>query len=260
MYATNGGRCNPFGLSGIPAGCKAVMNFLNMRTIVLFDPYPITRLGFSQVLKSGNGVYNGLVVSSVDELERLKSTLDIDLLILTINTPRNRDVFSAVRECKDVCPGVPLVLYDEGHHFSNLDAWLKSGVSGYLFKNEPVSILLQCVDVVVNGGKYLSPEGWSRHLDPSAHPMPLKNGKLGKREYEVARYLSDGKSTTWIAGNLGRKPSTISTIKKRVFNKLNVDNVVDLRSILITVSASVAKTADKLNLPPQHNAPTIALT
>lgn len=222
--------------------CRAVgsedNDSMNMRTIVLFDPYPISQLGFSQVVKANTTGFQSLVVSSADALARVAGSHAVDLLILTVNTVKNNNALHTLQECRALCPDAPIVLYDEEHYAGDLEKWLKSGVAGYLAKSEPMWVLIQCIEVVSGGGKYLSPEGWTRYLAASPAPQqrPLTGKKLGKRELEVARYLSDGKSTTWIAGTLGKKPSTISTIKKRIFTKLNVDNVVALCGIMASVN------------------------
>lgn len=55
-----------------------------------------------------------------------------------------------------------------------------------------------------------------------------KNIKLSEREFEIAQYLSKGMRVSKIAEKLDRRVSTISTIKKSIFTKLEVDSVVKL--------------------------------
>lgn len=50
----------------------------------------------------------------------------------------------------------------------------------------------------------------------------------GKRENQILQMLMEGKSTLTIATELGIKSNTVSTIKARIFHKLNVNNVVEL--------------------------------
>jgi DNA-binding CsgD family transcriptional regulator len=61
--------------------------------------------------------------------------------------------------------------------------------------------------------------------------MPRLNKKpliKGKRENQILQMLMEGKSTLNIATELGIKSNTVSTIKARIFHKLNVNNVVEL--------------------------------
>jgi DNA-binding CsgD family transcriptional regulator len=65
--------------------------------------------------------------------------------------------------------------------------------------------------------------------------MSLANqlvSKLSKRELQVAHLMVEGKTTSFIAMNLGIKSNTVSTIKKRVYTKLNVASVIDLYKLI----------------------------
>jgi hypothetical protein len=56
--------------------------------------------------------------------------------------------------------------------------------------------------------------------------------KLSKRELQVAHLIVEGKTTSFIAMNLGIKSNTVSTIKKRAYTKLNVTTVIDLYKLI----------------------------
>lgn len=51
------------------------------------------------------------------------------------------------------------------------------------------------------------------------------------RELEVYHYLIKGVSINKIASNLNVSPSTISTMKVRIFEKCQVDNIIDLKEV-----------------------------
>jgi hypothetical protein len=51
---------------------------------------------------------------------------------------------------------------------------------------------------------------------------------LSPREKEIAMYLSEGQSTKMIASKIGIKSNTVSTYKKNLFFKLEVDTTIDL--------------------------------
>ena len=54
---------------------------------------------------------------------------------------------------------------------------------------------------------------------------------LSKREQQILQLLMAGKTTQGIAGELGIKSNTVSTIKNRIFEKLQVNNLVDLMQL-----------------------------
>jgi DNA-binding NarL/FixJ family response regulator len=58
-----------------------------------------------------------------------------------------------------------------------------------------------------------------------------KKNALSKREQQILQLLMAGKTTQGIAGELGIKSNTVSTIKNRIFEKLQVNNLVDLMQL-----------------------------
>jgi DNA-binding CsgD family transcriptional regulator len=59
-------------------------------------------------------------------------------------------------------------------------------------------------------------------------PSIINIKKLSPREKEVALHIANGVSTTTIAKTLGIKCNTVSTLKKKIYNKLGVDSSVGL--------------------------------
>jgi two-component system invasion response regulator UvrY len=59
-------------------------------------------------------------------------------------------------------------------------------------------------------------------------PSIINIKKLSPREKEVALHIANGVSTTIIAKTLGIKCNTVSTLKKKIYNKLGVDSSVGL--------------------------------
>ncbi|MCE7070746.1 LuxR C-terminal-related transcriptional regulator [Dyadobacter sp. CY327] len=59
-----------------------------------------------------------------------------------------------------------------------------------------------------------------------------KRDLLMPRQNEIARYLIQGLSTSFIAKKTGLHISTISTFKSAIFQKLGIDNVLKLKQIL----------------------------
>lgn len=206
-----------------------------MATIFFFDPFPIAGIGFTQILSRLNDNLHCHVVLSIEGMKKIAEHVDPDLIILSINTSVRPEAVRLLEHCRNITNATPIILYDESYSVDLMNRWSRYNIHGYLAKSEPVSLLLQSIQVAMGGGKYLSPLGWNRYLgskgDGSSAYM-----RLGLKEFEIAWYLSDGKSTTWIAERMGRAKSTVSTMKKRIFTKMNVDNVVDLSKIIQKVN------------------------
>jgi len=65
-------------------------------------------------------------------------------------------------------------------------------------------------------------------------PDTLNNmNKLSPREKEVALYIAKGISTNEIAKKLGIKSNTVSTFRKKIFVKLNINSNVEIFKLFL---------------------------
>jgi two-component system invasion response regulator UvrY len=63
--------------------------------------------------------------------------------------------------------------------------------------------------------------------------------RLSSRERDVALAIASGKSNQMICEDFGLKPSTVSTYKTRIFEKMGVNNEVDLIRIIEFIPSDV---------------------
>ncbi|MNL39420.1 Virulence factors putative positive transcription regulator BvgA [compost metagenome] len=62
--------------------------------------------------------------------------------------------------------------------------------------------------------------------------------RLSNREVDVAKYLMQGLGIIEVSTSLDLSPSTVSTYKSRIFEKLNVSNIPELIEIFRIHSAN----------------------
>jgi DNA-binding NarL/FixJ family response regulator len=65
-------------------------------------------------------------------------------------------------------------------------------------------------------------------LNPVANPL----SQLTERELQVANLYANGLGNLEIANQLDIKQNTVSTMKKRIFEKLQVENLIELVNLL----------------------------
>jgi two-component system invasion response regulator UvrY len=132
-------------------------------------------------------------------------------------------------------PKVPLVIYNYSSDYTTVTRYFKEGVSGYLSIDSESDQLVDCIQTVLKGYKYISVEMLLHVIgrvesDPLVAPAKTTSlfDKLSRREREIAGYISNGARTVELAKILHVRPSTISTVKANILRKLNVKNVVEL--------------------------------
>ena len=108
---------------------------------------------------------------------------------------------------------------------------LKAGALGYILKDDAFDELVKAINTVMAGQTYLCPKAASVLVDQYVRSNPRNipaNILLTNRQREVLKLLAEGKSTKEIAFILSLSPKTIDACRRRVMEKLNVQNIAQL--------------------------------
>ena len=211
-------------------------------TIALIDKHPILRTGLVFFLKDHFNEATILESDSITTFNESYKDQKPELIILGISQDSSANNLSFINLVKKKYPKSSIVLYDEKPGTSMVFHYLKAGVKGYLSKQNNLTELIDCITDVLKGKRYICNDVLEIILDGNfveKNVTPEDNNPLTSREYEIAQYLSQGMKTSLIAQTLGRKMSTISTIKTNIFKKLDVDNILKLREVMLPSMTAV---------------------
>jgi DNA-binding NarL/FixJ family response regulator len=204
--------------------------------ILVIDKFPLLRIGLSVAIL--DGMDNGKVeqAESLSSFLKTKADFKPDLIIQGLNMGTDEENLRIVTKVRRKYPHTGLIIFDEDPNSALLIEYLKAGVNGYVVKQSSIDDLNDCIVAVSEGNFYFNKQALVESLLNSSlayreHAV-TKKSNLTAHEYEIANYLSDGMSTSWIAEKKGRKRSTISTIKAKIYQKLQVDNIVKLKDVL----------------------------
>lgn len=107
------------------------------------------------------------------------------------------------------------------------------GIAGYLNKEADMTTILNCIQTVIHGKKYISEEVTNYFIDKLvADRTCVPKKKLTPRQEEVALLLIDGQKNSLIASTLSLSESTISTVKKSILRKTGTSNVIELKEFM----------------------------
>lgn len=206
-----------------------------MLKILLIDNYPIALEGLRHYLGLKFQQASLFASTSIIHAPSKQDFPTPDLIILGVNDPEVLENMRIVKLCLASYPKVPLVIYDQHVGSGKLVSYLKLGVRGCILKENSASEIASCVEKVLGGKFYLAPallEGLiSNTLVTPRISESKKNRHLSPRENQIAAYLTQGHGTKWISDKLNIKPSTVSTIKKNIFLKMKVSNVIHLQEV-----------------------------
>ena len=114
-----------------------------------------------------------------------------------------------------------------------------AGATGYVTKRETAQCLLQAVEEVSAGRRYLSPRIEAALLADKTNDQSTVNWhRLTDREREVVCMLGDGAGVEVIAGYLSISPRTVEAYYARIATRLAIQGVKELRRLAIMAAHS----------------------
>jgi two-component system response regulator NreC len=153
-------------------------------------------------------------------------------------TMPNLNGIDATCQIKQLFPKVRVIGLSGHTANSFVIGMLKAGASAYVLKHYLFDDLLEAIQVVSRGGRYLSPEvtkgivGNYVRLISESDGSPL--GTLSEREREVLQLIAEGKSTKQIALDLHVSAKAVESNRRKIMQKLNSNSIAKLVKLAIS--------------------------
>jgi DNA-binding NarL/FixJ family response regulator len=196
--------------------------------LLIADEHAIVRSGLNKIFSAeANLSVVGEAENGTQVLERFR-TLEFDLLLLDLNMPGPSGP-DLIARLKSQYPRIPILVLSMHNTVQVATKALKAGASGYVTKDSDPELLIQAVQKVAAGGKYMSPALADKMLfgEPSPDPS-VATVKLSDREMDVFRGMVRGHSLNDIASALHISSKTVSTHKSRLMDKLHVSSTAEI--------------------------------
>jgi DNA-binding NarL/FixJ family response regulator len=134
-----------------------------------------------------------------------------------------------IEEIKDIQPEVKILIFSVYEEDTHACPYIIAGANGYLNKLSDKKKLTNAVDTILKTGNYLTPNIIKELVKASTNKESINPlDKLSKREKEISELLVQGDGNIEIANKLNIQLTTVSTHKNKIFNKLNIKNIVEL--------------------------------
>jgi DNA-binding NarL/FixJ family response regulator len=199
-----------------------------MIKLLIADDFPIVREGLKKTFaRTKHIVVAGEAQNGQEVLDQVQAE-DFDVVLLDITMP-NTNWLEVLKELKSRKPRLPVIMLSMHRGEEYVTRSFRAGASGYLTKESMMDEIVQAVEKVSQGGKYISPsiaETLVSLFDTGSDLPPHK--LLSDREYEVMSLLVKGKKTREIADELFLSPNTVNTYRSRILEKMNKKNVAEL--------------------------------
>ena len=197
--------------------------------ILIADDHTIVREGIKMLLTEAYPFADIVDVSDSVDLLRMAEKGKWDVIISDISMPPGDSGLEAIQKIKQFSPETPVIILSMHAPEQYAVRAMKYGAAGYLTKGAATLELVNAVNTVLSGKRYLSPEV-TYILADAFENISQKNtiDRLSDRELEVFRLLASGKTIAEIAKELMLSSNTISTFRGRIFEKMNFHNNMEL--------------------------------
>lgn len=216
---------NRMGIGGLPSA-----NREPRARIVIADDHPIVRRGLRHIVETESDLEVVAEAENAAEVFDLTARMACDVVVLDLSMP-GASGLSLLKEIRRRHPDVAVLVLSVAPEEPFALRTIKSGAAGYLTKRSAPDHLVDALRCVAKGGLYMSAAVRHALVSEALTPGPRKGAqwqRLSDREIEILRRLAAGVSPTHIGQELGISVKTVSTYRKRLLTKLDLDSTADL--------------------------------
>ena len=202
-----------------------------MKKFLLIDDHFVVRAGMGGLLRD---IYKPCEIHEAEDpeeaLEKLKKN-SYDMIIMDVQIPK-ADLLGFMGHIHIKYPATKVLIFSMTTENIYAKRFLKAGAMGFLSKESSQAEIKKAINLVLGNRKYISGSLAEMLVDDS---ITGKSGnpfeKLSAREFEIASLLLSGHTQNDISKSLNLESSTVGTHKARIFNKLKVSNLLELKEL-----------------------------
>ena len=192
--------------------------------LLVVDDHVIIRRGLKFFLDSHFGIRCFHEADTCIAVREMAVSFEISHIILDLQLNDGNSV-EIITELLEQLPDLKILVYTMSPEEVFKSRLLKMGVTGFLNKQMDEQTVVSTMAAFLSGS--LQNTELNKNGSMSSDPFSL----LSERELTVMTYLLKGEGIKEISGRLNLKSSTVATFKARIFNKLSISNIIDLKNL-----------------------------
>ena len=201
-----------------------------MKKFLLIDDHLIVRSGIKLLLTE---MFKDVEIYEAEDgniaIALLKTTT-YDLITLDVQMPKT-DSFALMEYVKKEYPQAKVLMFSMSPESIYAIRFIKAGAKGFISKSAPLEEMKIAIEKVMNDKKYFSEDVLMELTKGNTIANNNLFDLLSPREFEIVQMLLNGKTISHIAADLSLSLSTVGTHKGRIFQKLKVSNLLELKEL-----------------------------
>lgn len=196
--------------------------------VIVADDHPLVRKGIIATLAGEADLE--VIGEATDGLgvQNLGKKLQPDVLLLDLNMPGG-SALETVAVIREQSPHTRIVILTAFDDLSSVRHMISAGVMGYLLKEEALSVVVQAIRTVMQGGKWFSEPVLMKLVNKSPEDLFALNRyvALNEREIHLLKLMAQGHSDYEIGQVLGLAERTVRHYLRAIYDKLGVRSRVE---------------------------------
>lgn len=200
--------------------------------ILLADDHMIVRQGIHLLIEDlfeDTLVFQAASLQQIRELSE-KQTFDIAILDAQYS---DGNCITVIPELKERQPELKVLVFTSFEEENYALRFIEAGANGYLSKLSDEKAIKKAILELHETGSFATALTKKLLVLKEINPTSLNPlNALSEREREIALLYTKGYGNLEIANELDLKQNTISTFKSRIFEKLNINSIVELADLV----------------------------
>jgi two-component system, NarL family, response regulator len=185
--------------------------------VMVVDDHPLLRVGITAIVNARSDMNVVAQAQTGEEAVALFTRCRPDVTLIDLKLPGMNGV-ATIKAIRAVHPTARFIVVTTYEGDEDIHRALEAGARGYIIKGMPYQVLVQALQRVHSGRRFLPPPV----VDALAARMP--DSDLSARELEVLGLLVAGKSNKDIAHSLGITEATVKSHVSAILMRLNVND------------------------------------
>lgn len=204
----------------------------NKINILLADDHSLIRQGLVFLLEELD------VNCTVIHAANLQQTMDaiqnqpVNIAVIDAHFPDGKSI-TVLEQAKNINSNIKILIFTGIDETAHALKYINAGANGFLSKMSEEDEVKAALLSMINHGEYLSAKVRTLLFTAVKNPRLINPlSCLTEREMEIAKLYAKGYGNLEIANTLNIRQNTVSTLKKRIFEKLKIDNIVALVDLI----------------------------